>query len=123
MGLNIAIIGLGRVGGEFLKEILPYQERGVIVRYAAELTETPAKELARASGVEVISLDEVIARGKDVDIIFDLSGSRSVRGRLRDGLADFKNTHTVIAPETVGRLVWTLITDRALPDVHDKTGY
>lgn len=121
--LTIAIVGLGRVGTEFLAEILKHRDKGFAVLAAAELLETPGCQFARENGIPLMSVPEIIGRGVDIDIIFDLTGSRDVRRALREGLAASANLHTVVAPETVSRLIWSLITDRKLPQVHGHAGY
>jgi hypothetical protein len=42
---------------------------------------------------------------------------------LREHLRAAGNEHTVIAPETVTRLIWQLIGEGPLPDVHKRIGY
>jgi predicted dinucleotide-utilizing enzyme len=121
--MNIAIVGLGRVGGEFLKEILKRGKSDLVVRCVAELSDTPGKEAAIAAGIEVLKLDEVVALGDEVDIIFDTSGNATVREQLRGFLWKSTNEHTVIAPETIARLIWSLLSDETLPEVHGNLGY
>jgi predicted dinucleotide-utilizing enzyme len=120
---RIAIVGLGRVGGEFLGEMLRYRERGFTIRAVAELQDTPAKAMAKEQGIEVTTLERIAEMGGELDVIFDLSGSRTVRTQLRDKLAAAGNMHTVIAPEIVGQMIWSLITDKTLPQVHRNLGY
>jgi predicted dinucleotide-utilizing enzyme len=120
---RIAIVGLGRVGGEFLGELLNKKDRGFQIRAVAELQDTPAKEQAANEGIEVTTLERIAEMGSEIDVIFDLSGSRTVRAQLRDRLANAGNMHTVIAPEIVGQMIWSLITDKPLPQVHRNVGY
>lgn len=62
--------------------------------------------------------------GDKVDIIFDLTGIISVRKELREKLQVTNNNHTVIASETIVRLIWSLISEDALPVIEGrKTGY
>jgi predicted dinucleotide-utilizing enzyme len=121
--MRIAIVGLGRVGGEFLAEMLGRRDRGVVVDCVAEPAETRGKAAARAAGVPVTDVAGVVARGEEIDAVFDLTGSDAVRRELRDGLSASGNRHTAVVPETVVRLIWALIADRPLPQVHDRTGY
>lgn len=123
MSLNIAIVGLGRVGSEFLDEVLKHTSQGFKIALAAELGDTPGKQKARDLGVKLGTLDEIVEMGESVDIIFDLTGSRTVRRLLRDSMAARSNGHTVIAPETMSRMMWSLMTDKPLPDVHGHAGY
>jgi predicted dinucleotide-utilizing enzyme len=123
MALKVAIVGLGRVGGEFLGELTQHGEKGISIRAAAELNDTPGRQLAARSGIELLPLEKLIGLGSEIDIIFDLSGSSSVRRQLREQLEEQHNDHSVVVPETVARLVWSLMTDSVLPDVHGKAGY
>ena len=70
-----------------------------------------------------VSIKEIVDMGDQIDIIFDLSGNEETRKQLREQLEASNNNHTVIAPENVARLVWSLITNKPLPDVHEKKGY
>ena len=101
---NIAIVGLGRVGTVFLQRMLARREEGVNIVRVAQLSKT--------------------AEGSGVDIIVDLTGSPDVRQQLREKLAAAGNRHTVIAPESIARLMWTLMeTGEELPEVHASGGY
>jgi predicted dinucleotide-utilizing enzyme len=121
--MKIAIVGLGRVGGEFLKEILKRKKGDIIVRCVAELSDTPGRQTAIDAGIEVLKLEEVVALGEELDIIFDTSGNETVREQLRGFLWNSVNQHTVVAPETIARLIWSLLTDETLPEVHRNLGY
>ena len=116
--LSIAIVGLGRVGTGFLKEILGHGHQGLKVLWAAEPQETEGKELARRSGVRLLAVEDIIGMGQAVDIIFDFTGQAELRRQLRQAMADTANRHTVVASEVVGRLVWSLITDKPVPELH-----
>ena len=121
---NVAIIGLGRVGTAFLGAILPLAERGINLAYAVEEADTPGKATAIASGIKIVTIDGMIALGNLVDVIFDLTGNHDVRKELRKKLVAANNTHTVIASETVARVVWSLITHEELPlSKGKKIGY
>jgi predicted dinucleotide-utilizing enzyme len=123
MKLNIAIIGLGRVGSILLQQMLNSEEKGISIAAVAEIAETPGKLLAREKKIKIKSLDEIINMGKKIDIIFELTGQYEVRQELRHKLMDIKNYHTVIAPETIAILICLMFTDKDLPDVHAHKGY
>lgn len=121
---NIALVGLGRIGSTFLRTVSNKQNRGVNVLYAVESSDTPGKTQAIAAGVQISTLGEIAAAGNKLDIIFDLTGNPDVRKQLREQLALHKNQHTVIAPESVARLIWSLLSDEALPATEGRnTGY
>jgi predicted dinucleotide-utilizing enzyme len=121
---SIAIVGLGRVGSIFLDELLSRPNKDIEVVAVAENGETSGKILAKARGIEILSIDALIAKGDSIDILFDLTGVPAVRRELREKLMASDNNHTIIATETIARLIWSLLSsDVALPAVHAKTGY
>jgi predicted dinucleotide-utilizing enzyme len=115
MAIRLAIVGLGTVGAEFLAEILKHRDKGIEVVCVAETAETAGKAFARDANIAVVNLDDIVARAEQVDVVFDLTGSRSVRRFLREQLGATRNQHTVVVPETVSHLVWSLMTNQALP--------
>ena len=119
---RIAIIGLGRVGGEFLRKMLPMRERGLIISICAQLSETEGKALARDEGIPLGTVEDVLEQGEALDIIFDLTGNADVRQQLRANLAAAENRHTVVAPENIAQFVW-LVMGEELPEVHGRAGY
>ena len=121
---RIAIIGLGRIGSAFLSQMLQKRSQGIELVCAAEAADTPGRQLAVKSGIAIKSLDDIVALGNRIDVIFDLTGLPDVRRELRDKLVAAKNAHTVIASETIVRVIWALISQDALPvNQGRKTGY
>lgn len=123
MGLNIAIVGLGRVGGEFLDEMLNHDKDGVKIVAVAEMENTSGKQKAQEASIPVRSMDEIVSMGNKIDILFDLTGNEETRKSLRELMAGSGNNHTIIAPEAIAYLLWTLATKKPLPDVHEHKGY
>lgn len=120
----IAIIGLGRVGSAFLDALRKKPRQGIQIIAVAEPNNTPGRMAAANAGIPVHSIQELIARSQDIDILFDLTGSHAVRQELREGLAAIHNQRTVIAPESVARMIWALAVEGGgLPEVHQETGY
>lgn len=121
---NIAIIGLGRIGSAFLREMLRRKGSGITLVCAAEIMETPGKARAVEAGIKIVNVEEMVAMGDEIDVIFELSGLPGVRRDLRQKLGAANNWHTVIASESIARLIWTLISDEALPVISGRnTGY
>ena len=121
---SIAIVGLGRVGSVFLEKLLAQSGKGVAIVAVAEKGDTAGAALAKTHGIENLNIDQLVAKGDDIDILFDLTGSAAVRQELRERLMGSGNRHTVIATESVALLIWALVTDgENMPDVHGKTGY
>lgn len=120
---NITIIGLGRIGSAFLGA-MQQKKQSINLVCVAERTDTPGKAQAAAAGIKIAMLDEIVAMGNEIDIIFDLTGIPDVRKELREKLLASNNHHTVIAPETIVRLIWSLISNADLPVIEGrKTGY
>jgi predicted dinucleotide-utilizing enzyme len=120
---NIVIVGLGGIGSAFLGAI-QQKKRSINLVCVAEQADKPAKIQAAAAGIKIATLDEIIAMGNAIDIIFDLTGIPEVRNELRKKLLATKNNHTMIASETIVRLIWSLISDAELPvNEGHKTGY
>ena len=124
MSQTIAIVGLGKVGSVFLQGLLAHGKDGLAVTAVAENGETEGKALARSKGIPVLDTEALIAKGEAIDILFDLTGVPEVRQSLREKLMAANNRHTIIATETVARLVWSLLaSDQALPAGTGKSGY
>jgi len=120
---NIAIIGLGKIGAEILEEKLKRKELGLNVSCVAELQDTAGRRKAIEAGIPVLSLEEIIALGDKIDVIFDLSNSHNVRSHLRELLFQSKNLYTVIAPENIAHIIWALMTGNQVPDAGKNSGY
>lgn len=121
---RIAIIGLGRIGSAFLQQMLQKRSHGIEIVGAAEAADTPGRRQAANAGIMLKTLDEVVAMGSTIDVIFELTGRTEVRRELREKLVASKNPHTVIASESIVRIIWALISDAALPVIEGRvTGY
>lgn len=120
---NIAIIGLGRIGSAFLGA-MQQKKQNINLVCVSERIDTPAKAQAVAAGIKIATLDEIVDMGDKIDIVFDLTGIPAVRKELREKFQVSNNNHTVIASETIVRLIWSLISEEALPVIEGrKTGY
>jgi pyrroline-5-carboxylate reductase len=121
---RIAIIGLGRIGSAFLRQILERNAPSLQLVAAAEAGDTPGRQLAQQHGIPIKSLDEIVAMKDGVDVVFDLTGLPEVRRELREKMGTHNNRHTVIASETIARVIWTLISTTELPVIAGRTtGY
>jgi len=121
---SIAIVGLGEVGSAFLAELLDQPNNGVEIIAVVENDETPGLELARASGIRNVSIDELVAMGDSLDILFDLTYESAVRKELREKLKVSGNRHTIVATENIARMILMLISSGVeLPNKSTGTGY
>lgn len=120
--LNIGIIGLGRIGSIFLDAM--QKKQNINIFCVAERADTPAKAKAESSGIIISTLDEIVGMSEMLDVIFDLTAIPDVRKELREKLQATNNTHTIIATEAIVHLIWSLISEEALPVIEGrKTGY
>lgn len=121
---RIAIIGLGRIGSAFLRQILENLNSGLELVCVAESMDTPGRQLAQKSGIRVCTLDEIVAMGEKINVVFELTGLPEVRRELREKLVASNNRETVIASESIARIIWALISDGDLPVIEGRpTGY
>lgn len=121
---KIAIIGLGRIGTAFLGNLLARSGRGVNVVGVAEMADTPGRQLAINAGLKLATLEEIVALGSGVDILFDLTGLPAVRREIRARLLAQDNHHTVVASETIARLICSLTASDDLPEIAGRSiGY
>ncbi len=125
--VKVALLGLGEVGEKFAEHFLEkIQEEHVnveIVAVAHRNLESPVVLGFSQNKVPVFqnALD-VVNMGAKVDIIFDLTGDPDLRRKLRTGLQETHNQHTVIAPEVIAHLLWNFFGEGDLPH-SDQTGY
>lgn len=121
---KIAIVGMGRIGSAFFKQMQARRQQGIELLCVAEVGDTPGRRQAVAEGVSVRTMDEIVALGGSVDVLFDLTGLPAVRRELREKMSAAGNRHTVIASESIVRVIWSLITDETLPEIEGRTtGY
>lgn len=121
---SIAIVGLGRVGSVFLEKLLGAANKGIEIIAVAEMGPTAGAALAKANGIENMSIQQMMDKSESIDILFDLTGLAEVRKELRESMVASGNRHTVIATESIASFIWILISDgEALPNVHAKIGY
>ncbi len=123
MSTKIAIIGLGRIGSTVLEQMQGRQRQGIEIVCVSELHDTPGKREAQASGMPVLSIDQIVAKGDAVDMIFDMTGMPQVRKELREKLFASNNKHTVVVPENVAYLIWALLSGEHVPDKDHRSGY
>ncbi len=121
---SIAIVGLGKMGSAFLNELLGQPNENVEIVAVVEKNNTPGLAVAKARGIKRLSIDELVAMGEELDILFDLTGVTAVRKELRDKMQASGNHHTIVAAENIARMIWMLIASGAeLPRAHANPGY
>ena len=121
---SIAIVGLGDVGSAFLAELLEQSNNGVEIIAVVENDVTPGLELAKSSGIRNVSIDELVAMGDSLDILFDLTHESAARRDLREKLRLSGNRHTIVATENIARMILMLISNGVdLPYKSINAGY
>jgi predicted dinucleotide-utilizing enzyme len=121
---SIAIVGLGKMGSAFLAELLGQPNEAVEIIAVVEKSDTAGLALAKSRGIKNVSIDQLIAMGKGLDILFDLTGEETVRQELREKLRAAENHHTIVATENIARMVWALIASGTeLPISNANAGY
>ncbi len=115
--INVAVVGLGRVGKSFLEQLLGFpKERGIAILYAVEKNDTSGRSVAKDAGITITTIAELCNMCSGVDIIFDFTGKSETRRELTDKLAYLRNKHTVVISEKVARLMWAIMGGKALPE-------
>ncbi len=112
---SIVIFGLGRVGTEFLEHFLQHADLGVSIIGVVEPKDTPGRRKAQEAGIALLTADQVVDFGEDVDFIFDFTGTDSFRPEITRRLAESGNHHTEVSSEKTLRMMWRLMTDQPLP--------
>ncbi len=110
--INVAIAGLGRVGTQFLEALLSVNAEGVKVIAVAEPKEDiESVNLAKSKGIAYFRDARDMLRSLDdsIDVLFELTGNAVVRTELYEILSQNANRKTVIVPEPVAFLIWSLI--------------
>ena len=126
--INVALIGLGRIGEQFAASLTKHIEQGgkpiKIVAVAERDSESAAAKKFSDENVPVYEdASEIAGLGDKVDIIFDLTGVPSVRQALRDKLQETGNRHTVIVPEIFARLLWSFLDEGVMLTGPVRSGY
>lgn len=126
--INVALLGLGRIGHQFADSLANHIEDGAKpIKIVAVAERDPASEAAKRfknDGVPIFgdALD-VVDMGEKVDIIFDLTGVPAIRQALRVKLQEKKNYHTVLVPEVFARLLWSFLEEGVDLSGPLRTGY
>ncbi len=123
MSAKIAVVGLGRIGSVVLEQLLGRQKQGIEIVCVSEMHDTPGRRKAESAGIPILTPDEIIGQGDKVDMIFDMTGIADVRKSLREQLFDSNNRHTVVVPENVAYLIWSLLSGEPVPDKDHRSGY
>lgn len=121
--VNVAIIGLGRVGSAFISKLADLKNRGITIVAAAEKnSKSPGIVAAESKGIKVFDSEKSILDMREkIDVVFELTGDRLVERNMRLSQVKSGNTHTVIVPRIVALMIWNLISDDILPDHTNPT--
>lgn len=114
--INVAIAGLGRVGSQFLDALLSVRSDNVRVIAVAEPREDlQSVKLAKEKGIAYFRDARSMLESLEdsIDVLFELTGDAIVKSDLHEILVKTGNKKTVIVPEPVAYLIWSLITEGA----------
>ena len=116
MKIKVALVGLGRIGSLFLGQIIN-RKSSIEIVLVVEPNDTPGKLMAEEEGIQIGTIDDIIARGEEIDLVFDLTGRSEVRQQLRTAYQKANNRHTIIVPDLMAHFIYNLITEKDIPDV------
>ncbi len=112
--ISVAIAGLGRVGSQFLDALLSVQSDNVRVIAVAEPREDlQSVKLAKEKGIAYFRDARSMLESLEdsIDVLFELTGDAVLRSDLHEILVKTGNKKTVMVPEPVAYLIWSLITE------------
>ena len=115
--VNVAIIGLGRVGSTFIEKLSEFKKRGVnIVAVIENSPDSPGLKFARQNRILVChDLSEITEMKNRVDVIFNLTGNPAVERDMRLAQVKLGNNHTIIVSRAMAALLWKMISEESLP--------
>ncbi len=114
--INVAIAGLGRVGTQFLDALLSVNTNNVkIVAVAEPREDLESVKKAKQNGIAYYrdARDMLSSLEDSIDVLFDLTGDAVLRTELYEILSKTANKKTIIVPEPVAFLIWSLITSKS----------
>ena len=125
--INVAVLGLGRIGQQFAAGLSKHIDQGgkpiKIVAVAERDPDSLAAEMFADENVPVYAkASDVVEMADQIDIILDLTGSPEVRQTLRAKLHDAGNRDTIIVPEIFAHFVWSLLEERVELSRPPKSG-
>ncbi|MDH3974576.1 MAG: hypothetical protein OEV42_09900 [Deltaproteobacteria bacterium] len=120
--INVAIIGLGRVGSTFTKKLYGFKEKGINITAVFERNiNAPGLRYAKRLGVHICAHeDEITQMTESVDVIFNLTGDINMETKMRAAQTKLGNRHTVIVSTLMASFIWKMIAEEKLPE-HSKS--
>ncbi len=114
--ISVDIGGLGRVVSKFLDALLSVGSDNVKVITVAEPREDiQSVKFVKEKGIAYFkdARNMLESLENSIDALFELTGNAVVRSDLHEILVKTGNKKTVIVPEPVAYLIWSLITEDA----------
>jgi len=126
--INVALLGLGRIGHQFATTLAKHIEEGdkqikIVAVAERDPNSAVAKQFASKGVVVYTDAVDIAELGEKVDVIFDLTGVPSIRQALRDKLQAQGNHHTVLVPEVIARLLWSFLEEGVSLSGPLRSGY
>jgi len=118
--VNVALIGAGRTGTPLLKEMLKYSYVNIIG--VADLNaNAEGMKLAADNGVFATTDPiELIRKGRQIDILIEVSGDVALKKVIKDYLHNTDNKKTIIMHDLIARLFISMISgeQKLIPSLH-----
>ena len=123
--VTVALIGAGRTGTPLLKELLNYSY--ITIAGVADMDhEAEGMAIARERGIPTFTDPmAMMALGREIDILIEVSGDRSLKRLIKDLFEQTGNCHTLIMHELIARLFISVCTrhPELVPSFHpENTG-
>lgn len=121
--INVAIIGGGKTGTPLLTQLLDADF--VEVLGVADLDKNaPGMVLASEKGILVTSdYMELVRKGKEIDILIEVTGVVEVRKSIVAYLNETNNSHTVLMREIIAILMMSLAEGKLVDTFHGYQKY
>ncbi len=106
--VKVAVVGCGRTGQPLLKELKKHKYIKIVG--VADINEkSPGMQFAKKSKIPATKNFMYLAKkGKNIDMIIDVSGNKKVRDSLKKYYKHTKNSHTIIVHELIVRLIMSM---------------
>ncbi len=121
--INVAVIGGGKTGTPFIKQLLDAEF--VDVQGVADLDlNAPGMQLAKEHGVFVTSdYMELVRKGMLIDVLIEVTGVDEVRENIVSYLQETGNNHTVLMREIIAILMMSLAEGKLVETYHGYQKY
>ena len=120
--VKVAIVGLGTVGSQFIQKISAFEGKGITIVAAAERNPaSPGIAIAKSKGIKVYRDEKgILAMGDKIDVIFDLTGDKTVGRDMMLAHGVTLNVHTEIVSRKMAVMIWNMFFEGETLPEHTK---